>query len=148
MKINKDGLELIKKHEALRLAAYLDPVGVPTIGYGHTKGVKLGDKITKVQAEKFLKEDVGDAEGAVNNLVKVALNDNQFSALVSFVFNVGIGAFQQSTLLRFLNQKQYSEVRGQLLRWVYGTDKKTGRKIRLAGLVARREDEAKLFNSR
>lgn len=146
MKTNSAGVDLIKSFERLELEAYLDAVGVPSIGFGHTQGVKLGDKITKYKAEKFLKEDLAEAEEAVTKYVLVVLNENQFSALVSFVFNVGTYNFRTSTLLKMVNAEKWSEVRTQMLRWVYGTDRKTGRKIKLNGLVRRRTAEYELFS--
>lgn len=87
---NAAGLQLIESFEGLRLTSYQDSVGVWTIGYGHTKGVKQGQTITQQQAEDFLQQDLGVAEGAVNRL-GLTLTDNQFAALVSFTFNLGAG---------------------------------------------------------
>ena len=88
--INDAGLNLIKSFEGLRLTAYDDSTGVWTIGYGHIKGVQQGQTITAEQADEFLREDLADAEAAVEHL-PVPLNDNQFAALVSFAFNLGPG---------------------------------------------------------
>lgn len=147
-RINQEGLELIKEFEGLekrlpdgRIAAYIDAVGVPTIGYGHTKGVFLGQIITREQAEEFLRDDLQDAELAVSRLVKVSLNDNQFSALVSFVFNLGAGALGESTLLRKLNGSDYQEAADEFPRWVNAGGR------RLLGLVRRRAAERQLFLS-
>ena len=87
---NQAGLQLIESFEGLRLTAYQDSVGVWTIGYGHTQGVHQGQVITQQQAEAFLQQDLGVAEGAVNGL-GLTLTDNQFAALVSFTFNLGGG---------------------------------------------------------
>jgi lysozyme len=95
--------------------------------------------ITAQQAETFLKQDLQEAESAVNQLVKVALNENQFSALVSFVFNLGGGALGESTLLRQLNAGHYLEAANQFLRWTYAGGQQ------LPGLVRRREAERQLF---
>lgn len=141
MKTDKKGIELIKEFEGCKLKAYQDSVGVWTIGYGHTKGVKKGDVITQEQADEFLIDDLEDAENAVNRLVKVALNQDQYDALVSFTFNLGAGNFQSSTLLKLLNQGKYSEASEQFTRWVFAGGKK------LNGLVRRREAEQKLFRS-
>lgn len=147
-RINKTGLQLVKEFEGLarrlpdgRIAAYLDAVGIPTIGYGHTKDVKIGQIITVQNAEKFLLEDLEIAESAVVKLVQIPINDNQFSALVSFAFNVGTGALARSTLLKELNRKKEKEAADQFLRWV----RAGGRK--LPGLVRRRQAERKLFLS-
>lgn len=99
MKTGNKGLALIKSFESLQLKAYQCPAGVWTIGYGHTKGVKQGDVIDEKQADQFLKEDCIEAEKAVN-AQNLTLSQNQFDALVSFVFNVGVGNFQTSTLLK------------------------------------------------
>ena len=89
MKISKNGIELIKKYEGCKLNAYLCPANVWTIGYGHTKNVKEGDKITQEMAEQLLVNDLQQFENAVNAYCLRALTQNQFDALVSFVFNLG-----------------------------------------------------------
>lgn len=135
-------ISLIKKHEGLRLEAYLPtPNDVWTIGYGHTHTTKQGQKITEAQAEALLRKDIKWAEEAVNKSVVVPLTQNQFDALVSFVFNVGAGAFGSSTLLRLLNSKDYEGAANQFLRW----NKQKG--VALKGLTKRREEERKLFLS-
>lgn len=139
MRTSKNGIDLIKAHEGLRLNAYLCPAGVPTIGYGHTKNVKLGDKITSEQAEKFLIEDLRTAENEVNKL-NLNINQNQFDALVSFIFNVGVGNFRKSTLLKRMKiNVNDPDIEVQFNKWIYG-----GGKI-LPGLVKRRKDEAELY---
>lgn len=143
-KVNRETLEHIKSFEGLRLVGYKDPGsrdGKPyTIGYGSTKNVTLGMKITAQEAERRLVDDLSNAERTVERLVKVPLNDNQFGALVSFVFNVGGGAFEDSTLLRRLNAGDYVSVPQQLARW----DKNDGKVM--AGLTRRRASEAELWN--
>lgn len=139
--IGSNGLAIIKHFEGFRAQAYLDTGKVPTIGYGTTKGVKLGQTITPAQAEEFLKRDVAIAEKAVNANVKVALTQDQFDALVCFVYNVGGGAFAGSTLLSLLNQGKYSEVPAQLLRW----NKDNSRVV--DGLTRRRKSEGVLFST-
>ena len=139
MRISRTGIELIKAHEGLRLAAYICPSGVPTIGYGHTYNVKMGDRITEEQAEKFLIDDLAVAEREVNRY-GLNLTQNQFDALVSFVFNVGVGNFRSSTLLKRLKANPNDpDIANQFKKWVYG-----GGKV-LPGLVRRREEEAKLY---
>lgn len=144
-KVNKATLEHIKKSEGLRLTAYPDPGsknGDPwTIGYGSTKGVVKGMKISAEEAEARLRDDLGNAEDAVSRLVKVPLNENQFGALVGFVFNIGAGAFGKSTLLSVLNQGKYDAVPAQLARW----NKNDG--AVMTGLTKRRAEEAKLWNT-
>lgn len=137
--INAKGLRLLKSFEGLELRAYQDAVGVWTIGYGTTSDVRPGMVITEAQAEALLKRDLNRFERAVIDLVKVPLTDDQFSALVSFVYNVGEGALSTSTLLRLLNQRDYQGAADQLLRW----DKAGGRT--LAGLTRRRRAERALF---
>lgn len=138
-KVNSKGLRLLKSFEGLRLEAYQDAVGVWTIGYGTTSGVQPGMVITEAQAEAFLRRDLNRFEQAVTDLVKVPLTDDQFSALVSFTYNVGEGALSTSTLLRLLNQRDYQGAADQLLRW----DKAGGQS--LAGLTRRRKAERALF---
>lgn len=138
-KINQRGLVLVKQFEGLSLKAYRDPKGIWTIGYGHTRNVKPGDVITKQRAEVLLKQDLGTAEAAVRRLVKVNLNSNQFSALVSFTFNLGGGAFGRSTLLKKLNQGDYLGAANEFPRW-----NKAGTKV-LPGLTRRRAAERALF---
>jgi GH24 family phage-related lysozyme (muramidase) len=137
--INQAGLNLIKEFEGCILQTYDDGVGVLTIGYGHTQGVAWGQSITQAEAEELLKQDLNYFENSVTTLVKVPLTDNQFSALVSFTFNIGSGAFTESTLLRVVNQRQYQAAADQFLRWING-----GGQV-MAGLVRRREAERNLF---
>lgn len=137
--LNQATLDLIKEYEGIRLTAYRDPVGVWTIGYGHTKGVKKGQVITQEEANQLLKDDLKEAQAGVERLVTVKLTDNQYGALVSFVFNLGAGALARSTLLRELNQKDYESAAGQFKHWVNAGGK------RLNGLVRRRDAERKLF---
>ena len=138
-RVNQETLALIQRWEGLSLTAYEDVGGVLTIGYGSTAGVVPGMKITKAQAEKRLRDDLAVAEEAVERLVKVDLTDNQFGALVSFVFNVGAGAFKSSTLLRKLNAGDYAAVPGELARW----NRAGGKPVQ--GLANRRAAEAGLW---
>ncbi|AXE34815.1 lysozyme [Chromobacterium phragmitis] len=142
MHINAAGLNLIKQFEGLRLIAYQDAVGIWTIGYGHTgPDVAPGKTITQLQADQLLQNDLARFESGVSNLVKVPLNANQFSALVSFSYNLGLGNLQNSTLLRLLNQRDYAGAAGQFPRW----DKAGGRV--LPGLSRRRLAEQALFQA-
>lgn len=139
------GLNLTEAEEGLRLTAYPDPGtgGDPwTIGYGHTGAdVHPGLVITKDKAEQLLRADVRTAEAAVKRLVKVQLSQNQYDALVDFVFNVGEGNFAYSTLLKLLNQGNFKAASLQFDRW-----NKAGGKI-LNGLIRRRDNEEALFNA-
>lgn len=139
MTTSKTGLALIAAHEGLKLNAYLCPAGVPTIGYGHTKGVRMGDTITPDQADEFLREDLADAEKAVN-AQGLKINQNQYDALVSFTFNVGVGNFGKSTLLKKVKANADDPaIRNEFARWNKG-----GGKV-LPGLTRRRKDEADLY---
>lgn len=132
--------DLIKKWEELRLEAYLPtPNDRWTIGWGHTGGVAKGDKITKDQAEVFFQQDVQFAESAINKLVKVDLDQHQYDALVSFVFNVGVENFKTSTLLRKLNAGDETGAAHEFLRWNH-----QGGKV-LKGLTKRRTEEMEYF---
>lgn len=139
MKTSDKGIGLIKRFEGLRLKAYLCPAGKPTIGYGHTKGVKLGDVITEEEAEQLLLEDLIVVENEINKH-NLDINQNQFDALVSFVYNVGVGNFRTSTLLKKIKANPNDKtIANEFKRWVYSNGK------RLPGLVKRREEEAKLY---
>lgn len=139
MNISERGIDLIKQFEGVRLHAYDDGVGVVTIGYGHTKGVRWGDRITQDEAENLLQQDLVAFERCVADAVDVPLTQSQFDALVSFAFNVGCGALRRSTLRSVLNAGDYEGAADQLLRWNRGG----GRVLR--GLVRRREAERALF---
>ncbi|PHR84160.1 MAG: lysozyme [Colwellia sp.] len=143
--INQNGLNLVKHFEGLYTSAYLCPAGIPTIGYGHTANVELGQSITAKEAENILQGDMQKFAVAVEKTIAVELNDNQFSALVSFAFNCGTGNLRASTLCRKLNTDDYDSVPSELSRWVKATDPSTGKKRSLAGLVKRRAAEGTLF---
>ena len=142
MRTGDEGIALIRYFEGCRLDAYLCPAGVWTIGYGHTHGVKEGDTIDQESAEAFLIEDLEEFEDHVQRLVEVDLNQDQFDALVSWVFNLGYGNLAESTLLAKLNDGLYDEVPEQIKRWT-----RAGGVI-LPGLVKRRNAEAALFQGR
>lgn len=141
MDYSPDGLKLTESFEGCRLAAYLDSVGVPTIGYGHTHGVTMGMTCTQEQAEQWLQQDVQGAVQAVNKLVTVSLTQQQFDALVDFTFNLGTGALQHSTLLRLLNSGNYQGAAGEFEKW-----DKAGGEV-LPGLLKRRLAERDMFNT-
>lgn len=140
MKTSQKGIDLIKQFEGCRLAAYKCPAGKWTIGYGHTQGVKAGDKITRSQAEEYLKGDLATFEKGVEKAVKVKLNQYQFDALISFTYNCGLGALKSSTLLKKLNAGDYKGASDEFLKW----NKSNGRV--LAGLKRRRKAEKILFD--
>lgn len=144
--INAAGLAVIKGFEGLELSAYQDSVGVWTIGYGHTSEagppeVYPGQRITAAEAEDILRKDLELFERDVRSLVPVPLTADQFSALVSFTFNVGPGAFESSTLLRKLKARDYEGASNEFPRWV-----RAGSQT-LPGLVRRRKAERALFRS-
>ena len=140
MKSSEILLAKIKEFEGLRLEAYLDSAGVPTIGYGHTgDDVIMGDRISEYWANHLLKADLYDVELAVD-LLGVAKTQGQFDALVSFAYNLGIGRLQRSTLLKVIREGGSKRaITNEFKRWVYADGK------RLPGLVKRREWEAKRF---
>jgi lysozyme len=143
--ITQQTLDMIKKHEGFRSKAYQDVVGVWTIGYGNTfyldgTKVKEGDKVTTEEGEKLLRSVVEDFAKKVTNEIRVQLTDCQFGALVSFTYNVGIGAFRRSTLLRKVNaDPEDPDIRYEFNKWV-----KAGGKV-YPGLVKRRKEEANLY---
>lgn len=141
-RINSKGLQLIKEFEGCKLQSYQDIVGVWTIGFGHTRTAGPNQFIGMDEAERLLAEDLKAFELGVEARVKVPVTDNQFSALVCFAFNVGLGALENSTLLRLLNSgATATEVALQFHRW----NKAGGKEV--AGLSRRRKEEALLFLS-
>jgi len=139
MKTSKQGKSLIKMAEDLRLDAYLCPAGVPTIGWGHTKGVKMGQHITQAMAEDLLVEDIAPIERLLNSL-GINFRQEQFDALVSWIFNLGAGKFTGSTMLKRIKEDASDEaITDELIRWTYSG------KQQLPGLINRRVAEANLF---
>ncbi len=151
LELSDAGLQFIARHEGLRTSLYNDPAGHCTVGYGHlvhsgncdarSSESEFTGGITQERALEILRADAAGAAGAVRSKVTAALNQCQFDALVSFVFNIGAGAFASSTLLRRLNAGEYDAVPTELARWVNAGGKK------LPGLVTRRQHEANLFSS-
>ena len=142
MNTSMEGLSLIKKFEGCELEAYQCSAGVWTIGYGQTKGVKPRDSISQEEAEQMLVDELHEYESYVNEYVTVALSQNQFDALVSWVYNLGPANLKASTMLKVLNDGKYEEVPYQMKRW-----NKAGGKV-LEGLIRRREAEACLFQGK
>lgn len=141
-KLKPNRVLTLKIWEGLRLEAYQDEAGVWTVGYGHTgPEVVKGLVITKAKAEALLLEDISEAIEAVDALVVPELTDDQYFVLVSFVFNVGMGAFRKSTLLRKLNAGDFDAVPGELAKWNKITDPRTKKKKVSPGLVNRRAAE-------
>jgi lysozyme len=142
MKSSHAGLELIKKWEGFRAVPYLCSAHVWTIGFGHTHGVtKHTPSVTKIEANALLALDVRRTEASVQRLTSATLNQNQFDALVSFVFNLGGGAYQRSTLRARINRGEYEAAAGEFMKWVYAAGKKQ------RGLIARRAEEMTLFET-
>lgn len=142
--LSDNGMKLLEQFEGLRLEAYLDSAGIYTIGWGSIKypngsKVKLGDKITKDQAKEYKLYDLKEFESTVNTYVTVPLSQNQYDALVSLSYNIGSGAFKNSTLLKKLNSGDYKGAAEQFLVWNKVNSK------RVQGLVNRREAERNLF---
>ncbi len=160
MKTSQKGLEFIADEEGVRLRAYLDVAGLATLGVGHLltenekesgyldiegESIRWNLGITYPQAMVLLAQDVTIAESAINNNVEVNLTQNQFDALVSFTFNVGIGAFKNSTLLRVLNTGDYDGVPDQLRKWVKAGGR--GPENGFTALANRREREIDLWSA-
>ncbi len=147
MNVTDEGLALIRRAEGLRLRSYRDAVGVWTIGYGHTSAagepiVKPDQDITEADANAILRRDVEKFAAGVRKAVLREINDQQFSALVSFAYNVGLGAFKSSSVLKAVNAEEFGAVPQRLQLWV-----KAGGRT-LPGLVKRRAAEAALFLKR
>ena len=139
MKTTERLLTQLMVMEGLRLEAYEDAAGVPTIGYGHTKDVRMGDRISEYWAKELLRDDIDEAERQVKEL-GVARNEAQLDALVSFVFNLGIERLKESTLLKVIREGgSKADIKREFKRWVYAGGKK------LKGLEVRREWESKRF---
>lgn len=156
MNMSQNGKELLAQWEGIRNNVYKDVAGLETIGVGHLltkEELRTGQIVIKGQSFDYrkgldngevmdlLSQDLVRFEEAIQDEVHVRLSQNQFDALVSFVFNVGIGAFKESTLLKILNRGSYDAIPDQLRRWV-----KAGGKT-VQGMVNRRENEIKLWNS-
>lgn len=139
MKTSNQGKNLIKEAESLMLETYLCPAGVLTIGWGHTKGVKWGQRITRAMAEDLLVEDLGPIERLLNGL-RINFRQEQFDALASWIFNLGEGRFNSSTMLKRIKENaKDEEITDQLIRWTYSGNQQ------LPGLIKRRVAEANLF---
>lgn len=143
MQINQKGLDLVKSFEGCKLESYYCPAKVLTIGYGHTgSDVKAGMNITLARAEELLKQDLSNFEIGVNKLVTSKLNSNQFSALVSFAYNCGLGNLKSSTLLKKINTNPFDlTIKQEFQKW-----NKAGGQA-LAGLIRRRKVESDLYFS-
>lgn len=142
--ITEKGLALIQRFEGFAAKPYLCPAGYLTVGYGHVvldgeRARFLAEPITEEEGQEILARDVQNAEAAVERLIHVPLSDGQFDALVSFVFNLGAGRLQSSTLRRKINTGLHSEAPAEFRKWVFAGGK------RLPGLIRRRDAEARLY---
>lgn len=139
MTTSRKGLQLIKDFEGLRLGSYKCPAGVWTIGYGHTKGVKQGQVIDQGKADDYLVEDIAPIERLLNDL-RINFRQEQFDALVSWIFNLGIGNFNSSTLKKkIVTNASDEEITDEIVKWVNANKKP------LLGLKKRRIAEANMF---
>ena len=139
MKTSEKGINLIKKFEGCKLTAYKCPAGIWTIGYGHTRNVHKGEVITQQQADELLKQDLLVYEAGIN-VMKLNINQNQYDSLVSFAFNLGLGALQKSTLLKRIKVNPNDpKIKDEFLRWSYAGGKQ------LKGLLLRRQAECDLY---
>lgn len=142
MKISNQGIELIKKFEGCKLTAYRDSVGIPTIGIGHTRGVKMGMKITLQQAADFLRDDLAYCEKTLNG-IGVVFTQNEYDALCSWVFNLGVGSFTWSTMYkRIVARADKESITDEMVKWVYAGGRS------LLGLKRRRVEEANMYLGR
>ncbi len=144
MELNEAGVKLIQDFEGLMLEAYRCSAGVLTIGWGHTSAagepeVTPGMTITEAQAQEIFRRDVKQYSDGVRDLVEVDISDNQFSAMVSLAYNIGVAAFAKSSVLRFTNERRFDEAAASFALW-----NKAGGQV-LRGLVRRRAAEAELY---
>jgi lysozyme len=145
MKTGSAGIALIKAFEGYSPTIYLCPAGKPTIGYGHVVCAEdhFTSSITEAEASELLIKDLVSRETAVSEMIKIPINQNQFDALISFAYNLGISALRGSTLLRYLNSRKFDMAAGEFLKWNKATVK--GQMVTLAGLAKRRKAEKDLF---
>ena len=140
IRTNKKGIELIKEGEGCKLSTYRDGGGVFTIGYGHTgRHAYEGNSITKEEAEQIFEEDLYNHEQDLLRLLKIELNEGQFSAVMSLVFNIGATQFATSSLLKYLNESNFDSAANEFYKWIWDN----GHKIQ--GLINRRDRERRLF---
>lgn len=141
MNISEEGVGLIKRFEGCRLESYRDSVGVWTIGYGSTRGVGPDQVITQEEADRRLLMDLETVEKCIANCVSVELTQGQYDCLSSWIFNLGCGAFRNSTLLKKINEGDDIGAADEILRWDHAGG------VKVDGLTSRREAEKKLFLS-
>lgn len=142
--ISDEGAQIIREFEGYSPFIYKDAVGLPTVGFGHLlrPGEKIKEPLMGPEAEMLLRADFKPVERGINKLVRVSLSQSRFDAMGSFTFNLGIGALQGSTLLRYVNLERHDDVPAQFRRWVFAGQPPK----KLGGLVTRREAEAGLYS--
>ena len=144
MRASSTLIQAIRKFEGVSLSAYQDSKGVWTIGYGHTKDVKKGDRITQYQAEQFLREDLQQFE-AVADKCRMLTTQGRYDAVLDFIYNAGPANFNSSTLKKYIeSNRKVWEIQEQFLQWV--NSRVNGKLTKLGGLVTRRIWEANRFN--
>ena len=141
--IPQAAIDLVKHFEGFSSTPYVCPAGFLTVGYGHVvaKDYPRDAKVTREEAEELLRKDLRIAAYGVLRLTSVTLSDNQYAALVSFVFNLGLGRYQSSTLRMKVNRGEFTEAAREFRKWIYGGGRK------LPGLIARRDAEARVYLS-
>lgn len=148
MKASKTLINAVKGFEGLRLKAYYDGAGVATIGYGHTRGVKMGQHITEAEAEQMLEQDLWEA-GRFASTIPELNTQGRYDAVVDFIFNLGVDRFKRSTLYRLIRHHAPDRlIQKEFGKWVWAKDRKTGKKVKLPGLVKRREWEAQRWTQK
>lgn len=144
LKISQKGINHIKSYEKLVLEAYMPTKhDVPTVGYGHTHGVKMSDKIDELQAELFLREDLAWVESCVNKYVKVPMTQSQYDGLCGFVFNLGEANFKSSTMLKYINAGNWEAAAKSMLQW--NKQRTPSGLVVLNGLTKRRAKESAML---
>lgn len=139
MRVSNEGVIFIKRWEGFRSKPYVCDGGVLTIGYGHTHDVREGQRVTELEADQMLRRDLDYYATKVADVIHITLNQNQFDALVSLTYNIGVPAFAKSTLLKKLNEGNFHAAGEQFTRWVHAKGKK------LPGLIRRRSEEQEMF---
>lgn len=145
---NPAGVAIIREFEGCSLTPYQDGAGIFTQGYGHTGGVTANSPLwTQRQADDQLLADMGNVEAGVTRIIRRPLSSNQFSALVSLAYNIGLGNFSASTVAAMLNAGLFAQAPAAFMKWVKIKDPATGELVVSDGLVRRRSAEVRLFNT-
>lgn len=140
MRLSQKGVEFIKKYERLRLDVYDDGYGYLTVGWGHRVGAKpVAMTISRIEAENLFSADVGAIENALGKLLTMPMPQNKYDAVVSLVFNIGVGNFSESSMLKMINTNLLNKAAGEFGRWIFAGGKPS------AGLIKRRAEEALMY---